>query len=331
LSQTTEVKPSQLSKSLAEAAALEEIKGQEENQSLKSAWITLGNQLEMDGVLKETIQTIASDLIRVQLSKKTNIPKEEINLSGHFYRVFKESGWSTNELDDAALGREKTVLIYSNKSMIELCYDLIDVLRIVVEKSKNDKINLNETFGKEEMDEFYFQQKSIISNIQNAIDHKTKVPENTEIFLLEILATTSASVNKCGEIFMEENLLRLKDQSTLSKRTGKPVPFLTPKQATKYTNGESISKQFLLKPPTRDFAVYLKYTGQECTCGSFLIRNRVCFDCKKKHQQSHVSKCEHCNIPLWKERLLYIAENGKCEECKEIVDLPEEMIQYAKS
>ena len=36
-------------------------------------------------------------------------------------------------------------------------------------------------------------------------------------------------------------------------------------------------------------------------------------------------------IKLYKERLLHIVKTSKCENCNEVVDLPQELVDYAKS
>lgn len=341
MSQKSEMRPSIEANSLAEKAALEEIKGERGNETLKKVWLLLANQLEIEGIPKEKISSVGKSLIVTQKKeklKKLGYPEDElksITISGWWREVMNSIGctdskYSTTEV--TVPSPDNGSIYTQNGGMIELCCDLIDVLRVIIDKSKDDKINLEETFGKNVMDEFYAQQKTITSNIQNAIDHKTKIPDNTEIFLLEIMATSGLSVNKCGEKFMEENLIRLKEQGTLSKRTGKPVPFLDNKQAKKFTKGESISKQILLQPKNREQALYLEYTTDKaCSCDSWRIRNRICFDCGKKHTETHVSKCNYCQIPLFRERLLYIVKTGKCENCTETVDLPQDMIKYANS
>jgi len=178
------------------------------------------------------------------------------------------------------------------------------------------------------MSEFYKQRCAIIDNCKNAIDSKTKVPKNTELFLLECLSTVLGSVNKCAQVFMEQNLIRLKEQ-------GK---FFTLKQATKFQKGGKQSQLDILKPISRDTALYLNCSGVQCTCGSWNVKNKndsndlECYDCKKVLPQGHISKCRHCQIPLYKERLEYmIKHKNKCENCDTKNDLPQELIQYAKS
>lgn len=306
------------------------------NQSQNNAklWISMGEELEIESIPKTKISTIIRKDIEDKLFESQNdIPREECKYhSGYFFRIMKCQGWinpnmARNVSDDNVdpLGDQKIVPC-ANPKMKAISYDLINLCRIIVDKSK-DGIPFEDTFGDKKMNEFYKQMHTIINNCKNTIDHKTKIPKNSEIFLLDCLGTVLGSVNKCAEIFMEQKLSHLKEQ-------GK---FFTLKQATKFQKGMRQSQQFILKPPTRDMALFLDYTGIQCKCGSFRVRQKQdsykleCYDCDSIIPHGHVSKCNGCKVPLYKERLIHIVKTGKCENCNEIVVLPQELIDYAKS
>ena len=314
------------------------------NPNNEILWKTMGDELEIEGVPKEQISTIVRKDIEDKIWEQQF--KEECSREGYryrnsrYYQFMKNNGWTnpemarnTGNLDPQT---DQKIVPHNNPEMKAVCYDIINLCRIMIDKSK-DGISFEDVFSEKTMSEFYKQQHTLINNCKNAIDNKTKVPKNTEVFLLECLATITKSVNKCAEIFMEENLKRLKSQCTISIRTGKPVPFFTLKQATKYQKGMRQSQQFILKPPTRDMALFLDYTGIQCKCGSYRVRQKQesykleCYDCDGVMPQGHISKCNGCKVPLYKERLLHIVKTGKCENCNEIVDLPQELIDYAKS
>ena len=127
---------------------------------------------------------------------------------------------------------------------------------------------------------------------------------------------------------MEQNLIHLKKQ-------GK---FFTLKQATKFQKGSKQSQLIILKPNSRETALYGGYSGVQCTCNSWRVRTRQddnkleCYDCDKVMPQGHISKCEHCQIPLYKERLTWMVKHhNECQNCETKNDLPEELIVYAKS
>ncbi len=297
-------------------------------------WVAMGSELEIQGVVKTQISTIMRKDIEDELYEKQFkefMPREDYKWhNGSYWLVTKRNGWTNPEMarntSDPNKDQKNSSINTPNGNMIELCYDIIDICRTIIEKSKD--INpLEIIFGKKDMEEFYTQRSTIINNCKNAIDSKTKVPKNTEIFLLECLATVVASTNKCAGVFMQQNLSHLKQQNK----------FLTLKQATKFQKGMKQSQLNILKPITRDTALFLDYSGVQCVCGSWRVRNRAdpkkleCYDCDKVLPLGHISKCQHCQIPLYKERLLYmIKHKNKCPICNTKNDLPDELINYAK-
>lgn len=307
-------------------------------------WIKMGEELEMEqDILPSQISTIIRKDIEDKLfEKQKDTPREECRYhSGYFFRIMKCQGWTNPEMarnsnnDVDPLG-DQQIVPCANPDMKAVCYDVINLCRILIDKSKDCK-PFEDVFGEKQMIEFYKQRHTIINNCKNAIDNKTKVPRNTEIFLLECMATILGSVNKCAETFMEQNLIHLKKQLIISTVTGKPVPFLTTKQATKFQKGMKQSQQIILKPTSRDQALFLDYTGVQCECGSFRVRQKLdsysleCYECGASLPPGHISKCTHCKIPLYKERLLHIVKTSKCENCNDTVDLPQVLIDYAKS
>lgn len=314
---------------------------QSDNQVL---WVQMGSQLEIEGIEKIQISTLVRKDIEDILWKKQfkdYMSREDYRYTNSkYFEVMKENGWTNPymarniNLDPRM---DQKIIPSKNPDMTNLCKDIIEVAKTLRDKSRSiDSLDI--TFGKKEMKEFYKQRKTIINNCKNAIDSKTKVPKNTELFLLEYLATIMGSVNKCAEIFMEQNLIRLKKQLTISVRTGKPVPFFTLKQATKFQKGGKQSQLNILKPKTRETALYGDYSGVQCTCGSWRVRDKQdsndleCYDCDKVLPKGHISKCISCQIPLYKERLVWMVKhNNKCENCEVKNDLPQELILYAKS
>lgn len=301
-----------------------------------SLWNKMGDQLEIEGVSKELTSAIIRKDIEDKLFEdcKDYILREDFKWhSGYYYRIMKKQGRinsamsKTNQLTPLGeLGNSS--INTANPNMLLLCDFIIDVCRNIKEKSKECK-PLEEIFGEKEMKEFYFQQGIMIDNIKNGIDNKTKIPENTETFLLECLATVMGNTNKCGEIFQQIIIMHMKEQ-------GK---FLTQKQATKFKIGGKQSQLYLLSPTNRDFSIYEGYTGSRCTnCQSFRVRpngdhnnNWTCFDCDNIMPPQHIPKCSNCQIPLYKERLQHIVKTRKCANCQETVELPQVLIDQANS
>lgn len=319
---------------LAIDAANEELLN-DKSTTLKKIYANLMDQLEIDGYVKNQISIIGQ---RIIIEKKQNILKSKGLNTDELKKVGIGSWWFEVAHDkqciDSFYSRntkvdpqpDQKIVPLNNHNMKILCYDIIHVCKILIDKSKYCK-SFEDTFGEKQMREFYKQTYAMINNCKDAIDKKTKVPRNTEIFLLEYLSTVLGNVNKCAELFMKNNLLRLKEQGV----------FLTTKQASKFLNGGKQSKQFILKPIDRDTAIYERYTGIQCTCGGWRVRptqnlnGLECFDCNKITTGVYIAKCTNCSTLLYKKRLLHIVKTGKCKNCSEPVDLPPILIEYAKS
>ena len=299
----------------------------------ETLWVAMGNQLEIEGVNKSQISTIVRKDIEDKLWEKefkSEYSREDYRYCNtKYFEVMKDNGWTNpfmarNKKLDPQTDQE--IVPYVNPKMKVVSCDLINLCKILINKSK-DGISFEDVFGEKKMNEFYKQMHTVINNCKNAIDHKTKVSKNTELFLLECLSTILGSVNKCAQIFMEQNLIRLKEQGG----------FLTLKQANKFQKGMKQSQLHILKPTSRDESLFLDYVGVQCECGSYRVRQKLdsykleCYDCNNIIQSSHISKCTCCRIPLYKERLLHIVKTGKCENCDDTVDLPQGLIEYAKS
>jgi len=302
----------------------------------ESLWKKMGDQLEIESIPKQDFSVIIRKDIEEQLWQLhfQYIPREEFHWApGTWWRYVKVQGWSNpdyarNVTADSTGSLDNSSINTKNYKMLLLCDNIIDVCRNIKEKSKNcDELEI--IFGKKDMDEFYRQRNIMIDNIKNAIDNKTKIPKNTELFLLECLATVLGNTHKCGEIHQQIIIMHMKEQ-------GK---FLTQKQATKFQNGGRQSQLYLLKPTDRDFAQYEGYTGTRCdNCMGFRVKLKQdhtnqweCFDCDNVIPPQHIPKCSYCQIPLYKERLQHVVKTGECKNCNQPIDLPQTLIDQAKS
>lgn len=302
----------------------------------ESLWNKMGDQLEIEGIAKDATSAIMRKDIEDKLYEeeyKEYIPREQYHWhSGYYYRVMKKQGrlnpaLSKSNQSTPSGESDNSSINTKNSEMLLLCDSVIDICKTIKDKSKESK-SLDVIFGNKVMTEFYRQQNTMINNCKNAIDNKTKIPQNTEMILLECLATVMGNANKCGQVFQKIIMQHMESQ----------CKFLTQKQASKFQSGGKQSQLYLLKPTSRDFAVYEGYTGIQCTCGSWRVRpksdhtsNWECYDCEKIMPKQHVCKCTHCQIPLYQDRILHIIKTGKCENCNEAVDLPQILIDQANT
>ncbi|KKN75431.1 hypothetical protein LCGC14_0380520 [marine sediment metagenome] len=334
-SKTVQVeKPSNEFFKLAEQAAKEEIYSRSD-ATKETTWISMGNELEITGFPNDQISTLMKRSIEDRIweleYKELEISREEYTWhSGHFYRVMKKNDWTNQERNFREVPPrelENSSINTPNKQAIHLLFHIEEICKITSKKLKEQE-ELGIFFDQKNVKEFYQQQSTIIKNMNDAFDDKTKVSINTEQILLHCLATALGSLSNGAEHYMEKRIELFKEQNK---------KLLSPKQAIKFQRGEKISKLPLLKPRTRDTAIFLGYYGVQCVCGSWRVRPKSdsdeveCYDCDKSFSAKTVSKCRYCQIPLYKEDLLHIIKTKKCENCDTEIKLPQEVINYALS
>jgi len=340
LSQESIIKPSITAYRLANDAALEELQHERGNESLKQSWIKLADQLEVEGILKHKISTIGKQIIiekKKEHLEKLHVSQEKLDslsISGWWYDVMHDQGCTdphynrvatATELENSFINTTETK--QPNQEMIDIFMDLKEICNLGIDKAKNTK-EFEELFDKKETKEFYKQQRAFISNCKDVLDDKTKIPVNTELLFIECVTIAEGGLNNAVKLFHKTRMQLLDDQ-------GKKL--ITAKQTAKYLNGDKASKLPLLKPNSRDSAIFGKYFGVQCECGSWRVRikndgNKVeCFDCDLEFIAKTLSKCTYCQTPLYKESLQYIIKTNKCENCNTEIILPQELIQYVNT
>ena len=321
-------KPSNDSIKLAEKIVEEELDNERNNISLKQYYSNLMDQLAIDGIPKEKISAVGSNMVRQRKALILKLPIDEVSVGSWWHDVAREK-----ECIDLSFShpiatepeRENSSINTKNKRMVLLLSEGMDTFREAITKFK-EMDELDKIFGEKQTSEFYRQMEIMLSNCKYAFDDKTKVPINTEHLLLEFLATTG-SLSYGGQVFLKSKI----------EHIGVQIKYLTAKQATKFQKGDKQSKLPLFKPDTRDTAIYMGYYGVQCECKSWRVRQKAdsndleCFDCDAIFTAKTISKCRYCQIPLYKERLLHIVKTGKCEDCNTDIDLPQELIEYATS
>ena len=336
MSQELLVKPSKEAYRLAKVAALEEMQSERKNDSLKDCWLKLATQLQTENIPKYKISTIGKKIIieeKRERLKKLNAPQQQIDdvtISGWWYDVMNEVGCIDSHYSHVATDaeRENSSLNTNNQGMIDIFSYIKQICDIGIVKAKEMQ-PFEDIFGKKITREFYKQTMSIVNNCKYAFDGKTKVPTNTEQVLLQCIAAASGDLTDGGVMYMKARTKLLKQQKK---------DILTTKQLSRYQNGDKISDLYLLKPHSRDTAIFLDYLGIQCIrCDSWRIRknpkpsNVECYDCGEQFIAKTAATCRFCQTPLYKEQLQHIVKTGKCDICNKENNLPEELVIYAKS
>lgn len=332
---TKEILLSVNAKKLVEEAVLEELRGEENNTSLKESWIKLGNQLEIDGVPKDEIATTAADLILTKKSEKFGMPKTELRMSGYFYRIYQSHSW-TNQFfarnsSTVPLGEQENSSINSpyyeeNKPIIDVIHrlknHLTDILKIYEESPHMSELDGDVRKQIRQSVHLMNQHIQIAEKIYN---RKEKVPQNLQHILLYLLVT-EGSVNDAAKAFLQKRVELLE---------------LTSKQAGKLQNGTVPDLLPILRPKSRDVAIFLGYYGIQCKyCSSWEVKEQPgsgsttkveCWSCENEAwvPQKSMIKCSYCQIPIYEENLPDVMAGRKCRNpnCGKVIEYPEEQIR----
>lgn len=349
-----EIKPSLESYNLADIAVDEELKGEESNLSLKDAWINLGNQLQIEGIPMGQISSVASKILIEKKAEKTKMPKDEIKLSGHFYDTYQKQGWTNqfyarNTVESVPVPEQDNSSINTqNPETYTRLLKLKEIVNIAIKKI-NESPNVDSRITDDEFEEWDI----LLKILDDVFNEKTKVPVNTEQLLL-FRAASSSSVAAAGVPFFEDRLELLKNIKKV----------LDPKQIGYFQRNEIRVQLPLLKPDSRDTAIFQGYYGLRCkSCNSWRVKelsnetdngeNLVCKDCNHIFKDKTVNKCRYCQCPLYKEDLhdMVTAYNQRIKNLKEIPRdetdsdwigypcpqcatdnrLPQELVDYASS
>jgi len=334
------LKPSLAAQRLAEQAALEEIKGEQSNHTLKQSYINLMDQLEIDGFPIHEISMIGRKIIlenKIKKLKPLGIPEEEITVGTWWFEVARERGCTNPEYArhvkegdvDTEPHQENSSIntphAKENKFLIETIQETMKFFDEALAKLKNQPlVSLLEGQVKKSFEHSIHDWEAHLNIAKEIFNQKDKVPANTIHLLLYCLATES-SLNHGTVAFFEKY---------------KKVLTLTSKQATKYQKGKVTNMLPIFKPHSRDTAIFLNYYGMPCEkCDSWCVAAETdkgaktylkCYDCEHVFEGKTVAKCRFCQIPLYKEGLQAIINHQNCcPNCNSELELPAELVQYA--
>jgi len=324
-------KPSLESYALAEQIANEEI-NVGKSQTLKQYYINLMNQLEIEGFSKSQISTVGKQIVIEKKSQKLkDIPMDEITIGSWWYDIAREQGCidphyshTKNQSDS----KEKKSTHKTNQRYVDYLKRTKDICTELIKKFE-ESLDIEKSLDKKQLQFINHEWDAVLDIAENTFNEKTKVPLNLQNLLL-IEAATASSITFAGMTFLKSSYLQYQ----------KIGSFLTTKQIGHIQNGITRTSLSIFKPDSRDTAIFQKYYGLSCIeCKSWRVyelidrkqdgSNLGCYDCGISFKEKTISKCWHCQIPLYKENLVHIIKTGRCEECNNENRLPEELINYA--
>ena len=354
MSQLTEIKPSLLSYKLADTIAVEELNG-EISPTLKQNYISLIDQLEIDGIPKEKIATIGKQIIIEKKKHKMTAhgyEQEEITVGSWWRQIAKEKGCTDTKYSSVEVPEpspQNTSINTKNKKpnirWIDHLKRTKDVCDLAITKLQECE-DFEKILTTKEIEILNHEWTSVLDIATDALDGKTKVPVNTQI-LLVTEASTMSSITNAGKTY-----LKVKEY-----QYNKMGDFITSKQIGHIQHGEIPKYLSLFKPDSRDTAIFQGFFGIPCMkCKSWRVEEKIgngtnvrCIQCDNRFLAKTISKCKYCQIPLYKEDLLDMitayeqrVKNGfenddgqpveyPCPSCNVQNALPDELIEYAQS
>jgi len=284
------------------------------------------SQLEIEGFPKQQISTIGKQIVVEKKSEKLkNIPKEEITIGSWWYDIAREQGCIDihySHPKDIESKHEKKIKQNPNQKYVYNLKRTKEICDIAIKKFEKSA-DIEKSLTPKQIKILNHEWDAVLDIAENAFNEKTKVPLNMQYILL-LEAATASSITKAGETFQT---LKLKEYHNLGKH-------LTPKQIGKFQDGIIPECMSIFKPDSRETALFGKFSGFSCpNCESWRVTGHPsslsCIDCNHHFKEKSINKYWHCQIPLYKERLIHIIKTGRCEECNNENILPEELVEYA--
>ena len=309
---------------LADSAVDDEIEAIQPS-SKKDIWVRMGNELEIIGWPKEKISQQIQHTVETKLAEKLG-HSARIN-TAHYYTIMKENGWTEQSFNHSTKidpeTEAKNTSRVKNQEMVDLVKTIKESCMIIIAKLELDTTEeFVKKFTKTQIKEFVSQRKALTAMCQAAYDEKTKVTENTEHILLQLI-TSEASIELAAERYMEYRLLKISE-----------TKHLTRKQASKFQKTTKQSTLYIIQPHSRDTAIMLDCTGQQCSkCKSWKTRvsdydmhTVACQDCDATEETRSIPKCPHCYMLLDEPTLKkVIANEDRCtnKNCTKLIRIPE--------
>ena len=303
-----------------EIVALEESQFYEHADIKAQKYLEIALQLETDGFEKRKISAKIVTLVTAKMQEKSTviIPKWH---NGYFKKVMAENEYSdpeyrkpvdplkdlenTSDIDPAqdlentsdddskqkASPKQKP---HPNADILNLYSRIIEFCELGMVKAFDAQKPIfgTDLKGKKE---FILQSSSIIDNCTAALNEKTKVPANTELVLLTMLAS-EAGVNLAAKAFLK---YRLTFFETINK-------FLTRKQALKFLKND-VPVLPIFQPHDQYEALYMDYVGNQCSkCKSWCLR--------VSPDDQHLAICQGCDAETKIKAIL------RCRSCRSLID-----------
>ena len=291
--------------------------------SRRELWESIGEEYEMQGIPKEQIgerirQAIEPALERA-LGHKVSI------YTAHHHRIISAKGWL--RLQGAGKGGKHTS--EKNVGFISAISEVQD--QVLFAKSAAKDLDMS-SMSTENYDLLCREIRTHAAIMHDFADGKTKLPPNLHMLFRSIIATVSG-MNAIARTFHAAKM------AMLDKVKDGLEDWITPKQAAKVRDWKETGMLPLVRPKSRDMAIFMGWHGLQCPeCESWATAvdpsgetptQIRCSQCGHRWPGYTISHCLKCHVPFYQEDIAKMRERGKkttCYSCGMFVYLPEELM-----
>jgi len=278
--QNSSIHPSAESYRLAEYVALEEIDGEQNSPSLKQSYISLMDQLEIDGYPKQEISTVGKNIIltkKIEKLKPKGIPESEISVGRWWWYVAKERGCIDPHYShpkDKPDKKPKNVFEQENDSWLAVIEKFEDYLK--AEKTTLRNKNFNSKIPENESREALLIMNRVIDHANERLNNKTKIPPSHYSILMR------DSFYASGTLLSQNYYLHVKEKEKFTK-----------KQYQKVVRGIMKDMPARFEPNDEDQSDACGFSGVPCPkCGSYRTEFVSSFE-KIVYEDVNGNKYEH--------------------------------------
>ena len=283
----------------------------------------IGDEYEMQGVPKEQIGERIRQAIEPALERAVG---HKVSIyTAHHHRILKAKGW----LHPQGAGKGGRFTSEKNAGFVSAISEVQDQVLFV--KAAARDLDMSE-LSTENYNLLCREIRAHAAIMHDTADAKTKLPPNLHMLFRSILGMASG-MNAIARTFHAAKT------ALLLEVKGACEDWITPKQAAKVRDWRETGMLPLVRPKTRDMAIFMGWYGLQCPeCASWAtavnpeggMKTEIkCSQCGHVWPGYTVSHCLKCHIPFYQEDIAKMRARGKkttCYSCGMFVYLPEELM-----
>ena len=304
---------------LVRRAADEELAGGESDHDRKkrAIWEEMGSRLEDRGVPSRQIGKRVRRSIEDELERREGV---RISVySGYFYQVMRANNWAIHpkSADGEIAGEQNGFASGVDHALADAIETCMEALRSA--RDSADGIDLRDLLG-DRYGVFRWELEGHSAMLSDMANMRTKVPASLQMTFRRIMAAESGMISIAAAFHEAKGAM-------LAEMRRSHTAWLTSKQAGKIRDCLEPAMVPLVRPRTREMAIFLGWYGLSCpSCGSWLVQESAdggasdlaCHDCGARFRGYTVAHCPRCRHPMYDQ----IESYSGCPACGQILVVP---------